>query len=83
VGEQATSLYLAENLNNVRILILGDTKTCERWILPALFIRYEILPLLEAQRRETLGRISVLNHMRSTPQLELLLHIRVSFVSLF
>jgi iron(II)-dependent oxidoreductase len=61
-GDQATSLLpgllsLAERFENFRILILGDAQICGRWRLPSAFVRHEILPLLEAQRRKNLGRI--------------------------
>jgi iron(II)-dependent oxidoreductase len=61
-GDQATSLLpgllsLTEKFENVRILILGGAEICDRWILPSAFVRHEVLSLLEAQRRETLGKI--------------------------
>lgn len=42
---------------HVRIVLLGDTTASRSWSLPSDVARYDILPLLESQRRQALSRL--------------------------
>ncbi|KAF4822505.1 Serine/threonine-protein kinase pkn1 [Colletotrichum siamense] len=42
---------LVKSANDVRLLLLGDTKVCSCWVLPSVVVRHDILPFLIAQRK--------------------------------
>ncbi|KAL3296116.1 serine/threonine protein kinase [Colletotrichum asianum] len=42
---------LVKSANDVRLLLLGDTKVCSCWVLPSVVARHDILPLLITQRK--------------------------------
>ncbi|WYZ42725.1 hypothetical protein EsH8_VI_000424 [Colletotrichum jinshuiense] len=44
-------ISLIKGFKNVKLLLLGETGSCERWPFPPDVIRHELLPLLGAHRR--------------------------------
>ncbi len=45
----------------VKLLALGEVSTVKSWALPAGYVRYDLLPLLKSQRRETAARLAGLD----------------------
>ncbi|KAF2437251.1 DUF323-domain-containing protein [Karstenula rhodostoma CBS 690.94] len=43
--------------NHAKIVLLGDTRASQCWKLPANVARYDLLPLLESQRRQALSHL--------------------------
>ncbi|MBW9114764.1 SUMF1/EgtB/PvdO family nonheme iron enzyme [Rhizobium cauense] len=42
----------------IRFLVLGEHSVVKGWNLPSSFTRYDLLPLLKAQRRDAAGRLA-------------------------
>ncbi|KAG4026193.1 hypothetical protein MFRU_044g00620 [Monilinia fructicola] len=53
-------LHLVQDDQNVsiKLLILGDSRCVEDWILPSDIARHDILPLLESERRRFVSRLT-------------------------
>ncbi|ORY08619.1 hypothetical protein BCR34DRAFT_666019 [Clohesyomyces aquaticus] len=58
VSSLLTSLIdYARGREYIKVLILGDNADSQRWTLPSGIARYELLPLLRAQRRQAIHRL--------------------------
>ncbi|SCX13993.1 SUMF1/EgtB/PvdO family nonheme iron enzyme [Agrobacterium rosae] len=57
----ADALAFQSRHPDLKLLVLGEVSVVKSWPLPAGYVRYDLLPLLKSQRRETAARLAGLD----------------------
>jgi iron(II)-dependent oxidoreductase len=70
-GEEAPSLLQVlidrvREWKNVKLLLLGDVEVYHSWSLPSDIVRHDLLPLLEAQRQQSLSHLTGIRDSKAT-----------------